>query len=181
VKTIPNLLSFFRICLVPVFIFAYFSAAEGAVKVLAISVYALAAVTDFLDGFLARKFKLTTALGKILDPLGDKLMMVSALTCITIDGLIPVWAVIAAFTKELLMGVGGLLLHRRAGGEIPPSNILGKASTVVFIAVFLALMLFPIPSRAAAYMIAGALALMFAALGGYIMTFVSVLKQTDKS
>jgi CDP-diacylglycerol--glycerol-3-phosphate 3-phosphatidyltransferase len=178
---IPNLLSAFRICLVPVFIIVYFTE-TGAVKVYAISIYALAALTDFLDGFIARKLNLTTKLGKFLDPLGDKLMTVSVMTCLTVDGVIPVWAVTTAFTKELLMGIGGMVLHKKTQGDIPPSNILGKASTVAFCAVCLALMIFTgIPKSAAALMIAGAIALMLIALLSYILTFTSVLRSRARS
>jgi CDP-diacylglycerol--glycerol-3-phosphate 3-phosphatidyltransferase len=178
VKKVPNLLSAFRICLVPIFIFVYFTE-TGEVKAYAVAIYCLAGVTDFLDGYLARRFALTSNLGKVLDPLGDKLMMVSALTCITIDGIIPPYAVAIAFTKEAVMGLGGLVLHRRVR-EIPPSNIVGKASTVVFIAVCGALMLFrAIPPRAAELMIAGALTLMFAALVSYIFTFARALRDNN--
>jgi CDP-diacylglycerol--glycerol-3-phosphate 3-phosphatidyltransferase len=177
---LPNLLSALRICLVPLFVLAYFTdtGADGAVKKYAITVYAFASFTDFLDGFLARKYKLTTELGKLLDPLGDKLMNIAVLTCITADGLIPVWAVLIAAAKEMLMAAGGFILHRRAGGKIPPSNILGKASTVVFFLVCVTLMLFRgrIGTTAAAAMISAALGLMLMALGSYIVTFSAAMK-----
>jgi CDP-diacylglycerol--glycerol-3-phosphate 3-phosphatidyltransferase len=177
---LPNMLSALRICLVPLFVLTYFmeAGAGGAVKKYALTVYAFASFTDFLDGFLARRYKLMTELGKLLDPLGDKLMTIAVLTCITIDGLIPVWAVAAAATKETLMAVGGLILHRRARGRIPSSNILGKASTVVFFLVCVTLMLFRsrIGAAAVTIMISAALALMRAALGSYAITFSSVVK-----
>ncbi|MDR0838671.1 MAG: CDP-alcohol phosphatidyltransferase family protein [Oscillospiraceae bacterium] len=176
-KPVPNLLSAFRIVLVPFFVLAYFSDA-GDVKTGAVAIFALAAVTDVLDGYIARRFKLTSNLGKVLDPLGDKMMTVAAMVCITIDGLIPVWAVSTAVVKELLMGIGGLLIHRRARVEIPPSNIFGKITTVVFVAVCIALMLFPqIPRAAAKAMIGIALALTIAALLSYILTFSAVMKK----
>lgn len=169
--------------MVPLFVAVYFSGAgaEGAAKKYAIAVYALAAFTDFLDGFLARRYKLMTELGKILDPLGDKLMTIAVLTCITIDGLIPVWAVLVAAAKEALMAIGGFLLHRKADGRIPPSNILGKASTVVFFLVCVTLMLFRgrIDETAATAMISAALGLMLMALGSYIITFTSHFNKAD--
>ncbi|MDR1589586.1 MAG: CDP-alcohol phosphatidyltransferase family protein [Oscillospiraceae bacterium] len=180
---LPNLLSALRICLVPLFIVAYF-ADDGAgvsIKKYALAIYALAAFTDFLDGFLARRYKLTTELGKILDPLGDKLMTIAVLTCITIDGLIPVWAVLIAAVKESLMAIGGLILHRRAEGRIPPSNILGKSSAVVFFLVCVTLMLFGerISETAATAMISAALFLMLTALGSYIVTFSAAVKKDN--
>ena len=63
----------------------------AAFKVAAAAVYAVASFTDFLDGFIARKYGLISNMGKILDPVGDKLMTLAVLTCITVDGVIPVW------------------------------------------------------------------------------------------
>jgi CDP-diacylglycerol--glycerol-3-phosphate 3-phosphatidyltransferase len=174
---LPNMLSSVRICLVPLFVLTYFTD-DGAVKRYALAIYALASFTDFLDGFLARKLRLSTELGKILDPVGDKLMTIAVLVCITIDGLIPVWVVLTAAVKESLMAAGGLILHRRAGGSIPPSNIFGKASTVVFFVVCVTLMLFRDIDRSAAIAMASvAMGLMLMALGSYILTFSSMLRR----
>jgi len=172
---VPNCISAFRILLVPVFILAYFLDSHTT-KTYAIIVYAVAAFSDFLDGFIARRYKLVSHLGKFLDPLGDKLMQASALLCITIDRIIPWWAVVMFFAKEIAMGLGGIIIHRKKI-EIPPSNILGKTSTVLFIAVCLALMIFrDISEDLAFYLIFSAVALMFMALGSYVITFISVIK-----
>lgn len=179
-KNVPNILSCIRICLVPVFAVTYFCEA-GNVKIYAVAVYALASATDFLDGYIARKYSLTSSLGKILDPVGDKLMTLTVLTCITIDGVIPMWAVIAAIAKELIMVLGGAVIRGKLDGTIPPSNIFGKTSTVVFFIVCVTLMLFKsIPEKAATIMISVAIALMMMALVSYIITFISVIKKTDE-
>jgi CDP-diacylglycerol--glycerol-3-phosphate 3-phosphatidyltransferase len=182
VKNVPNALSLFRIALVPVFIFAYFSV-ENEIKYFAAFVYAVAALTDFFDGYLARKMNVTSRLGKLLDPVGDKLMTVAVLACITADGIIPLFAVIVVVVKEALMGVGGLILHRKTHGDIPPSNILGKISTVAFFVICVALILIEgIPDNIASIMISIAVALTLMALGGYILTFIgSVSKKTTKT
>jgi len=177
IKHVPNILSGFRILLVPVFIFAYF-ADQDEIKGIAVVIFALAAVTDFLDGAIARKYDIISNLGKVLDPLGDKMMMVSAMVCITIDGILPAWAVSIVVAKELLMGIGGVVIHRRAKAEIPPSNIFGKTATVVSIVACLSLMLFR--SRAqgfAAILMSVAIGLMFGALASYIHTFSLVMKE----
>ena len=180
VKKLPNILSTIRICLVPVFIAVYFSE-EGTVKVYSALVYAVASFTDFLDGYLARKYGNTSNLGKVLDPLGDKLMTVAVMVCITIDGIIPLWAVLAAFCKEALMGIGGLVMHKKLKTEIPPSNIIGKLSTVTFFLVCVTLMLIEGISRTAAtVMISVAIGLMFVALGSYILNFMGVAKKSNK-
>ena len=176
-KAVPNLISIFRICLVPVFITVYFQCNIDEMKIYAILIYALATLSDFLDGFLARKFEASSNLGKVLDPLGDKLMTISVMVCITIDKVIPIWAVIVAGVKELLMGVGGIVLYKRASAEVPPSNLIGKTSTVVFFLVCVALMLFKnLPDAAKLALISVAIVLMFVALASYIITYFTVMK-----
>lgn len=179
-RSVPNILSIFRICLVPVFIIAFF--ADGhEIKYYAMFIYALASFTDVLDGFLARKFKASTKLGKFLDPLGDKMMTVSVLVCIAVDEIIPFWAVIVTVLKELLMTIGGLIVRRKASSELPPSNILGKVSTIVFFLVCLTLMAFrSIPNYAATAMIAFAVALTFAALASYFITYINIMKNRGR-
>ena len=179
-KVVPNLISIFRICLVPIFIMAYFSD-ERDIKLYAVYVYALATFSDFLDGFLARKFKASSNLGKFLDPLGDKLMTFSAILCMTIRGPIPVWATLIVGIKETLMAIGGFTVHKVANTEIPPSNLIGKASTVVFFLVCVSIMLFKdIPHETAIWMVSGAIVLMIAAFASYVNTYIIVMKNRDK-
>ena len=165
----------------PVFFVTYFYD-DHDIKLYAVLVYGVASLSDILDGFVARKFKASSNLGKVLDPLGDKLMTFSVMICITIDRVIPVWAVVIAGTKEVLMAVGGLILHKLAKVEIPPSNILGKASTVVFFLVCATLMLFrTIPENVATTLITLAIVLTGVALGSYISTYITVMKNREKS
>ena len=178
-KHVPNILSSVRICLVPVFVLTYF-AETGNVKIYAAAVYAVASFTDFLDGYFARKYNLISNLGRILDPLGDKLMTLAVLACITLDRVIPVWVIVTAVIKELLMLLGGAIIRKREGGEIPSSNIIGKTSTVVFFVVCVTLMLFRnIPPTAATLMISAAVILMLVALISYIRTFINVVNKTE--
>ena len=180
-KVVPNILSIFRICLVPVFIVVYFSGANDT-KLYPALVYAIASFSDFLDGFLARKFKASSKLGMVLDPLGDKLMTISVMVCITIDGIIPFWAVLIAGIKELLMAIGGLVIHKVARANILPSNMLGKTSTVVFFLVCVALMLFrDIPVGVAIAMISFAIALTLCALASYLNKYIVVMKNRSSS
>ena len=155
---------------------AYFTD-EHDVKLYAALIYALASFSDFLDGFLARRFKASSKLGKVLDPLGDKMMTASVMVCITIDGIIMVWAVLVVFIKEILMAIGGFVMHKVAHADIPPSNLLGKTSTVVFFLVCVTLMLFrDIPSGIAIVLISFAIALTLFALASYVHTYIKVMK-----
>ena len=176
-SSVPNIISMFRIFLVPVFIISYF-ADQQDVKLISVIVYGVACASDFLDGFIARKFKASSNLGKFLDPLGDKLMTISVMACITIDGLIPIWAVLVAGVKEILMAIGGFILYKRSGAQVHPPNLIGKTSTVVFFLICAALMLFrDIPRSSATALISVAITLMFVALASYIKTYISVMKK----
>ena len=181
IKIIPNLLSILRICLVPVFIYSYLSDPND-IKVNAIIIYALASFSDVLDGYIARKYQASSNLGKILDPLGDKLMMISVLVCITIDGIIPLWVVIVAFVKELLMAIGGFVIHKAVKTPMPQSNVMGKVSTAVFFLVCLSLMIFRnIPETIATGLITFAILFMLIALASYIHTYNKYMKSRKEN
>ena len=172
----PNILSIFRLCLVPLFVVVYFSGIPNA-PLWAAVVYVIATFTDYLDGHLARKYNCITNLGKVLDPLGDKMFTFAVLSCLTISGLIPWWILAVMAAKELSLGIGGLIIHRRAKVEIPPSNILGKTATVMFFVVCIALLLFPdIPHSAAMALICVCLAVSLTALVSYIRVYLGIMK-----
>jgi len=175
--TVPNILSIFRLLLVPIFVLTYFDGGEYAGQ-RAVLIYVVAGVTDILDGYIARKYKLTSALGRVLDPLADKLMAFSVLLCITIDGVVPLWAVIVFFVKEALMGIGALLIYKKIS-DTPPSNIFGKISTVAFFAVCVILIVGNgfIPKPIPAIMIAFAVIIMLLAFASYVQKFISIQKE----
>jgi len=184
-KAVPNILSVFRICLVPVFILVYFID-DRDIKYYAILVYGIAGISDFLDGYIARRFNAQSKLGKLLDPLGDKLMTFSVLVCITITNItsianatrpILISAVIVFFIKEILLGIGGLVLHKKARIELPPANFLGKASTFVFFVVCVILMLFRnLPVPVTFILISAAMCLTLIALAGYLVLYIKIMK-----
>ncbi|MDR2505582.1 MAG: CDP-alcohol phosphatidyltransferase family protein [Oscillospiraceae bacterium] len=125
---IPNALTALRILLT----FAFLALYIWGLYVPAIIVFVTAASTDMVDGWLARKLNRITKLGKILDPIADKLMIVSALVALTLHGWCPWWLLITIAVKELLMLVGGLVMLTR--GIVIPAIMIGKIATVMFIA-----------------------------------------------
>lgn len=129
-KHIPNILSIIRILLVGVFICLFFLDYPRNLPY-ALLVFILAGVTDVVDGFLARKFNWISNLGKVLDPLADKLMQCTVLICMLIKSLIPAWLVIPFILKEVLMLLGGLFIFRKRS-VLVVSNVYGKATVVVF-------------------------------------------------
>ena len=95
-RYIPNILSVIRLSLVPLFIYLFFKGEN----VSAVVVFAISGVTDFLDGFIARKYDCASNLGKLLDPMADTLTQFSAFLCLYIEELVPVWMVIVYFVKD---------------------------------------------------------------------------------
>jgi len=181
VKFVPNILSVFRICLVPVFVVAFFTD-ERDIKYYAILVYAIAGFSDFLDGYLARKFEVQSGLGRFLDPLGDKLMTFTVLVCITTSRHVLIPATAVFFVKEALMGIGGLIIHKKAHVEMPPANAVGKASTVVFFLVCIALMFFwNLPNTIAVILTSFAIGLTLIALFIYLRSYIRIMKSIQKT
>ncbi|HHV16365.1 MAG TPA: CDP-diacylglycerol--glycerol-3-phosphate 3-phosphatidyltransferase [Gelria sp.] len=135
---LPNKLTMFRIILVPVLVVVllinipygdYFAAA----------IFILAALTDSLDGYLARRWKQVTRLGIFLDPLADKLLIMAALICLVQLGRIPGWIAIVIIAREF--AVSGLRAIKAGDGIVIPASIWGKLKTLTqVIAVLLVIL-----------------------------------------
>jgi cardiolipin synthase (CMP-forming) len=121
VFTVPNALSFLRLFMVPIVVTLLLAGSDG----IAAAFFVLAAVTDFLDGRLARRTG-PTRLGRILDPVADRLMLSSVAVVLAIRGLLPVWAVAILVGRDLLALVGSLVAGSKIG-----VNRVGKAATAV--------------------------------------------------
>lgn len=139
-KHIPNLLTLMRLILVPVFPMVYFSASPSAMM-MALGIFIIAGITDILDGYIARRYNLTSIIGTALDPLADKLMLLTTLTCLYLSGHLPVIILIIMYLKELTLVATGLYMYFHKSKIVIPSNIFGKLATVVFsIAVVLTML-----------------------------------------
>ncbi|HCF49216.1 MAG TPA: CDP-diacylglycerol--glycerol-3-phosphate 3-phosphatidyltransferase [Syntrophomonas sp.] len=124
---IPNSLTLLRIILIPLFVIII------SVKVpngdyIAAAIFIVAALTDSLDGYLARKMKQVTKLGVILDPLADKLLITAALISLVELGRIPGWIAIVILGREF--AVSGLRIIKAEEGVIIPASIWGKLKTI---------------------------------------------------
>jgi cardiolipin synthase (CMP-forming) len=131
--TVPNALSLARLFMVPVVVALVLARADG----LAAAFFVLAAVTDFLDGRLARRAG-PTRLGQILDPLADRLMLSSVAVVLAIRGLLPVWAVAILVGRDLLALVGSLVV----GSKIRVNRV-GKAATAVLMGAVVLIVVSP--------------------------------------
>lgn len=162
---IPNILTLFRLFLIPVFVLFFFSSIDNNL-IIAVSIFLLAGATDVLDGYIARKHNLVTKWGMVIDPLADKLMLLTVLVCLAIKGYIP-WLVVILITgKDSLMIISGLFLYKK--DTVIPANIFGKASTVLF---YLSIFILPINKYIANLILKIAVVSAFVALINYITIY----------
>lgn len=133
--TLPNLLTALRLVLIPFFVWKYLSGRQVA----ALVIFLIVQLTDLLDGMIARRFGQVTNLGKLLDPLADKLLLLSVLTCFVIDHKMPLWVFIVILTKELVMMVGSVYALRKK--IVVQAKMLGKVATVLFAAMVVCMLL----------------------------------------
>ena len=149
---IPNFITLIRFFLIPVFIISFFYSQNNSLLYPMI-IFLISGVSDVLDGYIARKYNLITKFGTMLDPLADKLMLITVLSCLVIKNYIPVWIVVFIIIKELSMIIGGILLLNR--DTVVSSNFYGKLSTFLFyISIF---------------------TLVFSTVLGKVMIYISVL------
>ena len=133
---IPNALSVVRMALIPVFMVLYLL----RVDTWAFAVLLVSGLTDFVDGFVARRFDMITDCGKLLDPLSDKLTQVAVVVCLTTryTELLPL--TVLCFVKELSQAIGGILLLKK-NVQAQGARWFGKVSTVLFYATMLVIVL----------------------------------------
>ncbi len=136
-RQIPNILSAVRLLMIPLVVIFFFKG-ERAV---ACAIFALANITDVADGVIARRYGFITELGKILDPLADKLLQVTTAVCLAVSN--PVYIILAALliVKELTMLIGGLIIMRSRSVN-PVSAWYGKAATACYFVIVCIMILF---------------------------------------
>ncbi len=132
---LPNKLTIFRVILVPIFVIIGYLSIPG--EFLGVEskywimnlIFIIASFTDFLDGYIARKNNLVTTFGKFLDPLADKILVLSALVMLVEFGKIPAWIPAIVLTREFLVS-GYRLIAVEKGGQVIAASIWGKIKTV---------------------------------------------------
>jgi cardiolipin synthase len=136
VLTLPNALSALRLLGVPLFVWAILTHRDG----LALIILTLSGITDYLDGKIARKFGLVSRVGQLLDPIADRLYIVSTLLCLAWREIIPWWVVIVLFAREAFMAVV-VLIAKKHGWNGLPVHFVGKAATFNLLYAFPLLLL----------------------------------------
>ena len=137
--TLPNLLTLFRIFVTPLFFILFFYFPTKVFSLLASLLFTLASLTDFLDGYIARRWNLETSLGKFLDPLADKLLVAVALIMLIPLDRVPSWMVAVIIGREIL--VTGLRVVAVTEGLVISASRLGKYKTVLQILSVISLLI----------------------------------------
>lgn len=145
---VPNILTLLRLLLVPVFLISFFSNSPHNLQI-AVAVFFIAGFTDVLDGYIARKYNLVTKFGAVLDPLADKLMLLSVLFCLSFKSYIPFFVFFIILAKEVSMIIVGIFLYNK--NVVIPSNIFGKLASVLFYVAILFTFSSPIIGRVLIY------------------------------
>lgn len=145
ILNVPNALSALRLVGVPVFLWAILAHHDG----LALALLMASGITDYLDGKIARMYGLVSRLGQLLDPIADRLYIVSTLIGLAVRDIIPWWLVVVLFAREAWMAVVQLIA-RRHGLTALPVHFIGKAATFNLLYAFPLLLLGDGDSTAAA-------------------------------
>ncbi|KAF0220050.1 MAG: CDP-diacylglycerol--glycerol-3-phosphate [Geobacteraceae bacterium] len=135
---IPNILTLMRIAAIPLLAVLLLSPSKDA-GFWAAALFAVASVTDWLDGYLARRMGIVTIFGKFLDPIADKLIVMAALIMILPFGRVPAWMVLVILGREII--ITGLRGIASAEGIVIPASNLGKFKTIFQIVAILGLLL----------------------------------------
>ena len=142
--TIPNLLSLFRLLLIPVYVTIYLNATEGYHYVIASAILAVSCLTDMIDGKIARKFNMISTVGKILDPIADQATQFTLIICLAIRHPVLWGLLVLFFVKEIFQLVAGLIFLRK-GLMLDGALISGKISTTILFISLIVLVLLPDP------------------------------------
>lgn len=128
---LPNYITLVRIILIPFFInlmiYGYYRSALG--------IFVIACITDALDGMIARITKAQTELGAFLDPMADKLLIVSAFVTLVLLHMLPIWLVIVVVSRDVILVIGSAVIYFTGHDLKARPSIVGKATTVLQLAV----------------------------------------------
>ena len=136
VLTVPNLISFARLLLVPVFAVLLVQHRDGW----ALAVLAVSGASDWLDGVVARRWNQVSRLGQLLDPAADRLFILVTIVTLAWRGVVPWWLVVVLVLRDVLLGVVQLVVAR-AGHRPLPVHLAGKAGTFALLYAFPLLLL----------------------------------------
>ena len=132
ILTVPNLLSLVRLACVPLFLWLLFGEDDRYAAALLLAVLG---TTDWIDGYVARRFHQVSSLGKVLDPTADRILLIVGIGAILVDGSVPAWVAIAALAREALVAIAALVLAALGARRIDVQWV-GKAGTFALMVAF---------------------------------------------
>ncbi len=144
---LPNKLTIFRVIIIPFMVVIYYlnpidqRMVFNGYNITIFGLFILASLTDYLDGYLARKHDLITVFGKFLDPLADKLLVMFALLMLQDIGIIPMWIVLVILSREFI--VTGIRLVAASEGTVIAAGNLGKYKTAFTMVALIVLLVLP--------------------------------------
>lgn len=174
---LPNKLTMFRVILIPFFVVFLLVEITAVDKWIALAIFIIASLTDFLDGQIARKYNLVTNFGKFMDPLADKLLVCSALICLVALERIPAWMVIVIIAREFI--ISGFRLVASDNGVVIAASYWGKFKTT-FQIIMICLMIADLEAQQIPTMIVTwvAVILTVVSLVDYLVKNKDVMKDT---
>ena len=178
---LPNKLTILRVLMIPFFVVFMLCNVTGAAdKWMAVALFVLASLTDFLDGYIARKYNLVSNFGKFMDPLADKLLVSAAMICLVEMGRLPAWVVILIISREFI--ISGFRLIASDNGVVIAASYWGKFKTVFQMAMIIVLIcnlggVFGIVETALIWI---SLILTVVSLVDYVVKNIDVLKDGSK-
>ena len=171
ILSIPNLLSLFRLALIPVYILLYLNATRAADYYLAAAVLAVSCLTDLIDGKIARHFNMITTLGKILDPLADKATQFSLIVCLSVKHPVLLYLIGLFVVKEGFQLIAGSISLRK-GIILKGALLTGKiCTTILFISLILLVMIPEISPSTVKIITIIDMIFMIIAFGDYLLAY----------
>lgn len=177
--SIPNLMGYFRIALVGVYMYFFYNSLNGGIYWPVIATIVLSGITDFFDGKVARKFNMVTEWGKVLDPIADKITIGAIILSLTFKYRIVMAMVVLYIVKEGFMGIVGLYSIKK-GHKVEGAMWYGKVCTFGTYVILIALLLFPdMPDAAINTLVIADSALMIFTLANYVIYYGKMFKQGE--
>ena len=171
ILTIPNMLSLFRLVLIPVYIYIYLNATEPNHYTLAAGILAVSCLTDMIDGKIARKFNMISNLGKLLDPIADKMTQLALLICLSLHRT-ALRFLLALFLIKEFFQFFALIFNLRKGQALDGALMSGKICiTVLFVSLIIMVMMPGLSDRTTGMITAVCIVFLLWAFIDYIRAF----------
>lgn len=176
ILTIPNVLSMMRICMIPLFVWLYIEKADYQAATV---VLLLSGITDVLDGYIARRFNMSSDFGKAIDPVADKLTQFTMLICL-MSRFSFMWIPICLlFVKELFLGITSLLAIKKTG-EVHGAKWHGKVATcLIYAMIFTHVIWYDIPYEVSMILLVASVSMMLVSCFYYAKRNYLMLKQKN--